>query len=209
MDDDQFDELVRSLARSRRTVLGLGAALSLTPLLADAKKRKNKKKKKKTTTTTCQPSCSGRACGPNGCGGSCGACSGGRVCTAGACQCPTGQTACSAGCCPACQGCDDARQICVMAAGSDTTACPGGACCGGACCPPTCQCGLSGLSDLLAHAVADYLNLPYPVCIAPGTGQLCGAIGGSPCPSGTTCQPVTAGVAVCVGLCPGVDYPAL
>jgi hypothetical protein len=207
VDGQQFDDLVRTLSYSRRWLLGLGTALGLAPFHADAKRRK-KKKKKKNKTSPCQPQCSGRTCGADGCGGSCGGCSGEFVCTAGTCRCPAGESTCGAGCCGACQACADARQICVMEPGSDGAICTGGACCGGACCPPACQCGVSGLSEALAAFVAEFLDLPYPVCVAPGTGQMCG-IGGSACPTGTTCEPVGGGVAVCVGRCPGVEYPAL
>jgi len=49
---------------------------------------------------TCTPSCTGKVCGDNGCGGSCGTCSSG-VCSSGQCisQCPTGQIKCSDGAC--------------------------------------------------------------------------------------------------------------
>jgi hypothetical protein len=48
---------------------GFGALLGLVGLdLADAKKKKKKKKKK------CKPTCAGRTCGDDGCGGSCGTC---------------------------------------------------------------------------------------------------------------------------------------
>ena len=206
MDGHLFDDVIRAFARSRRSLLGLGAAAGVAPFLADAKKRKKKKKK----TVPCQRQCSGRTCGPDGCGGSCGACTGELVCTAGACQCPAGEEACGAECCDTCQACDDARQVCIMKPGSDATSCAGGSCCGGACCPPTCQCGVPGLSGALADFLADILDLPFPACFAPGTGQSCGSLGGT-CPAGTTCQIVNTqlGVGICVGLCPGVDYPKL
>ena len=35
----------------------------------------------------CTPACAGKACGDDGCGGSCGACTGGKVCDGGACSC--------------------------------------------------------------------------------------------------------------------------
>jgi hypothetical protein len=220
MDAIEFDHFTRSLGAliTRRRGLGvltaLGAGLAISQAEAGkGKKNKKKKKRKKNRkknqkNAVCQPQCSGRTCGSDGCGGSCGECSGELVCTAGKCQCPAGEGACGAGCCGTCQACDDARKVCVMAPDSDETPCPGGACCGGACCPPTCNCGLSGLSSELAEVVAEYLNLPYPLCVAPGTGQMCG-IGGSACPAGTTCQPISGGFAVCIGTCPGVDYPSI
>jgi hypothetical protein len=201
MDADRFDTLARSLtiAGSRRRVLGLlsGVGLGgLAPLLhladAEAGKRKKKKKKKKKSTDTplstlgpiCTPRCGGRRCGGNGCGGTCGTCA-------------------------ECQTCEPTVGLCPMTLGSDTTPCSGGACCGGACCPPSCQCGVSGLTDALARLVAQSQGLPYPACFATGTGQSCGALGGS-CPTGTTCKTVEGiGVGVCVGLCPGASYPSI
>ena len=53
-------------------------------------------------TRTCTPSCSGKSCGDNGCGGSCGTCSTDKICSNGQCvtgTCPTGQTKCSDGTC--------------------------------------------------------------------------------------------------------------
>lgn len=38
------------------------------------------------TDTTCTPSCAGRQCGDDGCGGSCGSCAVGQTCQAGVCQ---------------------------------------------------------------------------------------------------------------------------
>lgn len=40
-----------------------------------------------TTTSACTPVCSGTTCGPDGCGGSCGSCSGNQSCIAGNCVC--------------------------------------------------------------------------------------------------------------------------
>ena len=39
---------------------------------------------------TCTPNCAGLACGPNGCGGSCGDCTGNTVCVVGSCAAPEG-----------------------------------------------------------------------------------------------------------------------
>jgi hypothetical protein len=44
----------------------------------------------RTCGTTCQPDCTGRQCGDNGCGDSCGACSDGILCDAGQCVVPPG-----------------------------------------------------------------------------------------------------------------------
>ena len=100
MDRDRFDRLARALSagRSRRRVAHLLGALAMAPLvdLGDAgakkKKGKGKKKKKKTNQSPpavrCTPNCAGKACGDDGCGGSCGTCGNvpcRDVCQGGAC----------------------------------------------------------------------------------------------------------------------------
>jgi hypothetical protein len=50
--------------------------------------------------------CTGKNCGDDGCGGSCGNCPGGGVCQGGRCACPTGRVQCAGRCC-------DRGQICV------------------------------------------------------------------------------------------------
>jgi hypothetical protein len=129
MDFDRFDALARSVivSGSRRHALALAVGGVLTPLLAcdeagahdplkkckkinDQGKRKQCLKKAKKhaaqhaadqapSAPVCTPSCTGRSCGDDGCGGSCGPCSGGS-CDAGTCLCPDG-TSCVAG--QACQ----------------------------------------------------------------------------------------------------------
>jgi hypothetical protein len=68
----------------------------------------------------CTPNCSGKNCGDDGCGGSCGTCSGGQVCNSGVCEDPpTG-------------GCDNDN---TCDTGEDCGSCPGdcGACGSGGC----------------------------------------------------------------------------
>jgi hypothetical protein len=104
MDGSQFDTLLRGLtiARSRRgAVVGLlGGALGVLGLTKSEAKHKKKKKKKggsppvsppasppasppvsPPSPPPCTPQCSGKTCGSDGCGGSCGPCTGG-VCLA-------------------------------------------------------------------------------------------------------------------------------
>jgi hypothetical protein len=50
----------------------------------------------------CQPHCTGRQCGPDGCGGSCGTCSGSATCSAGG-TCGSSVDSCS-GCLSSCRG---------------------------------------------------------------------------------------------------------
>lgn len=101
MDGSRFDAWSRALAdaRSRRglarllTGLALGGPIALRRTTDTAAKKKGKGRKKR--PARCQPRCAGKACGPDGCGGVCGACPAvGQVCTAeGLCVC----TATSAG----------------------------------------------------------------------------------------------------------------
>jgi len=119
MDPSYFDRIVRSWATpgSRRPVLGLlaGGAASLAGLAGTSGKRKKKKKvtlclngqtltvpKKQQGSylsqgatagkcpATCVPQCSGKTCGADGCGGSCGSCKGDKTCQGGTCACPPG-----------------------------------------------------------------------------------------------------------------------
>ena len=93
MDHSRFDDITKGLAgSSRRSLLGIAGAASLTALLgrdgAQAGKGKKKKKKKKPpTTSSCTPSCTG-----------------GRQCDNGTCVCPNtlrdcGDAGCKE-CCP-------------------------------------------------------------------------------------------------------------
>ncbi len=87
----------------------------------------------------CQPSCDGRQCGGDGCGGSCGDCGAGLVCVVASGQC--------AACVPACEGLECGLE---PACGSSCGTCPGGFTCSasGQCeelCTPDCagrECGL-------------------------------------------------------------------
>ena len=96
VDVKRFDDLACTLGAgaSRRGMLsgltgGLLAVVSLWRSGEDAaaKKRRKKNKKKK----RCTPNCAGKACGDDGCGGSCGTCSVGKTCQGGTCLCPPGQ----------------------------------------------------------------------------------------------------------------------
>lgn len=60
-----------------------------------------------TGMSACVPSCGGRACGDDGCGGSCGRCAGAASCVEGACR-PRAALACSPTNCPAFPGAEGA-----------------------------------------------------------------------------------------------------
>lgn len=122
MDADRFDSLTRTLttagSRRRALALAISGALGslLTPYDAEAhdalekckklkgdKKKKCLKKAKKHDRrhASCTPNCAGKDCGPDGCGRSCGACTGGD-CVNGTCDCPDGQELCGGVCREAC-----------------------------------------------------------------------------------------------------------
>lgn len=85
---ERLAHLIRGLdaQMSRRGLAGLAAGALATFGLTTASDAKKKKKKKKKPTTTppasCTPNCSGKTCGSNGCGGSCGSCSNTQTCNA-------------------------------------------------------------------------------------------------------------------------------
>jgi hypothetical protein len=132
MDAESFDTVTRALSslitrrRALETLLagsGLGGFLARDSPSTDAKKRKGKKGKKGKKKDqgngqpppppppppgACVGDCSGKSCGDDGCGGSCGTCAGGKSCEGFTCVCPPGQ-ADSGGVCatpPTCQGSD-------------------------------------------------------------------------------------------------------
>jgi hypothetical protein len=83
----------------------------------------------------CVPTCSGRACGDDGCGGSCGVCSSGSCSASGQCTATCGGEACSDGaaCCgadPYCTGQAPGARGCRATCGAVGEACAsGGDCC--------------------------------------------------------------------------------
>jgi hypothetical protein len=94
-----------------------------------------------TDCTSCTPSCGGRACGDNGCGGSCGTCPIGQTCSS--------SGACVSSCTPSCAGRECGSDGCSGTCGS----CSGSAMCNavtGRCemeCVPSCEgrvCGGNG-----------------------------------------------------------------
>src|SRR5262245_11139638 len=116
-----FDALLRVLsgAPSRRAavrmLVGSLVFSQLQPTVSPAQpkkskgKGKGKKKKKQPAAIGCIPACGGKNCGNDGCGGHCGTCKGGFVCSnlanGGSCICPSGRETCVGGlrCCGECQ----------------------------------------------------------------------------------------------------------
>ena len=115
----------------------------------------------------CTPSCEGRQCGPDGCGGSCGGCTAPKVCNT-----QTGQ--CVSSCTPSCSGRECGDNGC------------GGSC--GSCSPP--------LSCTSAGLCACQPQCSGKQCGPDGCGGSCGNCpGGAQCQSNGTCscQPQCAG----------------
>ena len=147
----------------------------------------------------CQPSCSGKECGSDGCGGSCGACGSFESCESGLCICypdcdgkQCGPDGCG-GLCGSC-GSGDVCQggVCVC-----TPACAGAQCgsdgCGGSCgaCPAGQECQAGLCKD--GPCVADCSGKQ---CGGDGCGGSCGA-----CPSNYECNGGLCKPGACVPSC--------
>jgi hypothetical protein len=225
MDARDFDTVTRALAGvlTRRRVVGLLGGLGLSGLIghsgAEAKHKKKKKHKKPTSPpsppaspppqTGCVRTCNGKACGNDGCGGSCGTCQGNKTCQGGICACPGGEIECLTNICVPqdAQCCTDGqcsnRQVCLHGqcvtwqdtcpAGSDscgdTPAVCGGNQCG--CYQSTegdtrCGTALDALGQCevcqtSADCVALYPTIPGVFCRTSGT-QCCSGTCRKPCP---------------------------
>jgi len=142
-------------------------------------------------TEVCTPACAGRACGPDGCGGSCGSCPAGHTCSAdGQCACQPDCTGLSCGpdpvCGQSCGGCS-ADEACVAGQCACQPDCSGLSCgpdpiCGQPCgtCDPDQEC-VQGqcMNRVCQPACKDRECGLDPVC-----GQSCGQ-----CPAGLSCSP--------------------
>jgi hypothetical protein len=109
MDAGAIDRIARSiatvtdrrlLARGLFGLLGAGIAATTPMEATEAAKHKHKHKKKKRNKNKdkdrCDPDCTGKVCGPDGCGGNCGACAQTEVCLAG--ECARFCDVCASGC---------------------------------------------------------------------------------------------------------------
>ncbi len=115
MNQTRFDALRRTLTSlpSRRDVVlslagaGFGLGALALPDITEAKKKRRKKHKKPDTPkpkspppeSRCTPNCTDRACGNDGCGGSCGTCAAYQVCRGGTCCVPEAPSKTCAGRC--------------------------------------------------------------------------------------------------------------
>jgi hypothetical protein len=138
---------------------------------------------------TCAGSCTGRMCGDDGCGGSCGACLGSEACVNGQCTCKPncggkvcGDDGCG-GSCGHCHACDGKI---------DDSICQGGACFG---CCGSCdgkECGGDGCGGFCGTCPAgEYCQAGTCVCQPQCGGKSCGenGCGGTcgTCPAGMEC----------------------
>jgi len=143
----------------------------------------------------CYPNCDGRECGDDGCGGSCGTCEGGAVCT------PGGQC-----CAPSCDGKSCGGDGCGGSCGT----CEAGSVCNtdGQCvvgCAPDCEgkeCGPNGCGGVcgvcegaqVCNSAGSCVDSCTPDCGVGGSNACgddgCGGSCGS-CPAGATCDQVT------------------
>lgn len=147
-------------------------------------------------TCGCTPSCGGRTCGDDGCGGSCGTCASDRTCSAsGSCVCAAGRTDCGGACvdtssdaahCGACGNACSASEVCSSAscASSCTPSCAGRSCgadgCGGSC--GSCAAGQT------CNASGSCVSSCTPSCAGRSCGDDgCGGSCGS-CPAGRACD---------------------
>lgn len=145
---------------------------------------------------TCQPSCSGKQCGPDGCGGSCGSCNAPEVCN-------TAQAKCVSTCSPNCTD----RQCGGNGCGGSCGTCPTSQNCdsaGHCICQPSCsgkQCGPDGCGDVCGTCPPDHSCEPNGACVClpqcgtkqcggDGCGGNCGTCPGAHiCDSAGMCIP--------------------
>lgn len=147
----------------------------------------------------CLPSCSGRRCGDDGCGGSCGSCLSPAVCSAaGTCVCLPdcdGKACGDDGCGGTCAECPDGL-VCEGTACVCAPNCPAGAECGPDGCGGSCGSGCAG--SLLCNTRTQRCTAS---CTADCTGRTCGddGCGGSCGPCDELCT--TEGQCVCAPRC--------
>jgi hypothetical protein len=204
MDHHRFDDMARSIgtAVSRRKFGGIAAAAGLGAVMGattfvdiNAKKKRNKKRRKvaKTVDAVCEPNCSDRTCGNDGCGGSCGTCNADQVCFGGTCCVPESRGGTCAGRCGVrTNNCGQAVTCATCATGR---VCLGNGSCALACtdnndCDP---CGGGACADNpnvegQRHCTG---GLVSPITTCTGTVD---------CPLGSQCEDMGGG-GVCVDLC--------
>lgn len=186
MHHNEFDALSRLFARgaSRRGAMTgfFGCLLAAVPWSANGgnaeagkrnKKRKRRRRKKSRPgpnplpppVPPCAHICATAKCGDDGCGGSCGVCTGGQTCQSGNCACP--EDICAGECvaaCPAGSQRESDSCDCCLSSGTTCTSATSASCCSATC-------------DFL-------IDPPGGVC-APCRGRTCDAT--RPCCDGLPC----------------------
>ena len=207
MDPTRFDTFVLTFASpTRRSFLGiaLGGVTAGGVLLheGDARKHRKKKKGKKskqprdgtnndcpggagTCDTNCGRQCDGKACGSDGCGGSCGDCSAGRQCQNGLCT-----ATCARDCTNRACGDDGCGGSCGSCGGN--AVCQGGQCtCQRACADK--MCGDDGCGGTCGTCLAEREICTQSQCVCATSG---GLGPGEICSSAAQCCPYS-GEEVC------------
>ncbi|MBW2703581.1 MAG: hypothetical protein JRF33_22415 [Deltaproteobacteria bacterium] len=140
----------------------------------------------------CEPDCSGKTCGDDGCGGSCGTCNAGHACQANQCVCQPDCAGLECGPDPVCgQSCGDCDAGWACDQGScgcqpqcDNRQCGADPNCGATCgsCPENTACSADGLClPVGCNPTCDNRQCgPDPLC-----GQSCGT-----CGAGEVCDPL-------------------
>ncbi len=147
----------------------------------------------------CKPACMGKVCGDDGCGGSCGQCTGAQqVCQLGQCVCQPacggkacGPDGCGGDCgqCPELHDCQEGQCVCLPdctgkfcgddGCGGSCGQCPAGVCAAGQCCTPDCSGKVCGDDGCLGSCG----TCPGPqdqcvnggcVCVPACGGKVCG-----------------------------------
>jgi len=142
-----------ALGGAGSALFGAGEAEAHHHKKRNRRKKKGKKNNGGTPALDCIGSCTGKACGDNGCGDSCGTCGAGQTCAAGSCLCASGFKPCQDACIPLANCCTSTE--CGAASCSngtcDCTGQPDGTDCGsagqcvtGVCTPPPTCAGLLG-----------------------------------------------------------------
>jgi hypothetical protein len=153
----------------------------------------------------CTPSCTGKACGSDGCGGSCGTCATGTSCQAFQCK------ACSPSCTGKACGDDGCGGSCGTCASNQD--CVSGTCITSQTCAPSCkradgsqkECGDNGCGGMCGGCGIGKVCDASGACVEPGTSGVCDpACGNKECgpdACGGTCGACEAGKGCYEGFC--------
>lgn len=134
----------------------------------------------------CEPQCSGKNCGPNGCSGNCGRCTSGQTCNAGVCGTP--QT-CRPNCVGKQCGSDGCNGMCTNQCSPGQTCSATGQCQSGSGCTPNCgtrTCGPDGCGGWCRGQKS--CGETAPTCSTEGGACYITAEGVSSCCPSLTCR---------------------